>query len=92
MRTHILKIVFSAADLVITGEKTFEIRKNDRLYQRGDFIRFYAVDGDGITKASHCINEMEYEITCVISGFGLKKGYVALGIKEGKQKVNEVGV
>lgn len=91
MRTHIVKITLDAADWVITGEKNFEIRENDRLYQRGDFVRFVAVNKDG-SKISHLINELEYEITFVISSYGLKEGYVVFGIKEGKQEVNEVGV
>ena len=33
---HYIKIRQSFADAVYSGEKTFEVRKNDRGYQKGD--------------------------------------------------------
>ena len=37
---HKLRIKEEFANAIITGEKNFEIRKNDRGFQRGDFIEF----------------------------------------------------
>ena len=82
--THLLKIRADFADRVLSGEKTFELRKNDRDFQCGDEIVFqvvwlsetaYEVDEE------HPLNGKTYTITYVLSGWGLKKGYVALGIK-----------
>ena len=40
MRVHDLKILNDFADSVVAGDKTFEIRENDRGFQKGDFIKF----------------------------------------------------
>ena len=47
MRVHNLKILNDFADAVVMGEKPFEIRKNDRGYQKGDYIKFQAIDESG---------------------------------------------
>ena len=77
--THRIKIQDVFADAVISGQKTFEVRKNDRNYQRGDHVVFTAVVNGN--KINHPINKEQYEITYVVSGWGLKDGYVAFGIK-----------
>ena len=81
MRIHNLKILNDFADSVVTGDKTFEIRENDRGFQKGDFIKFQAIDKSGF-KNQHLINNKLYEITFVLNGWGIKNGYVALAIKE----------
>lgn len=85
MIEHHIKIQKEFADAVMSGEKTFEIRKNDRGYQKGDMIRFHVVDGD-IPLTSHLLNDKTYEITYVLSGWGLCEGYVGLAIKEKKDE------
>lgn len=67
MRTHKLKILNDFADSVCAGDKTFEIRKNDRGYQKGDLIQFQAVDFTGFEN-QHVINNRHYEITYVLNG------------------------
>ena len=37
MKVHELKILNDFADSVVAGDKTFEIRENDRGFQKGDF-------------------------------------------------------
>ena len=74
---HIIKILEDFADAVVSGEKTFEIRENDRGYQKGDYVVFKTIPG-------HPIEQKTYKITYVINGWGLKNGYVAFGIKEVK--------
>ena len=81
MRIHYLNILNDFADCVASGDKTFEIRKNDRGFQKGDFIMFRAIDKNGVLNP-HVINDKRYEITFILNGWGLKNGYVALGIKE----------
>ena len=78
--THKIKIMDVFADAVISGQKSFEVRLNDRNYQRGDHVVFTAVNESKVN-IYHPINEEEYEITYVLSGWGLKEGYVAFGIK-----------
>lgn len=81
MRVHNLKILNDFAEAVLMGDKTFEIRENDRGYQKGDYIRFQAIEKNG-TPNRHCINDKLYLITFVMNGWGIKNGYVVLGIKE----------
>lgn len=81
MRIHNLKILNDFADAVAIGDKTFEIRENDRGYQKGDYIKFQAIDKTGLEN-QHVINGKLYCITFVMNGWGIKNGYVVLGIKE----------
>lgn len=37
--THELKVVPPYFDSLVSGSKTFEVRKNDRAYQRGDILK-----------------------------------------------------
>lgn len=82
MRVHDLKILNDFADSIVAEDKTFEIRENNKGFQKGDFIKFQAIDTMGINNFSHLINNKLYEITFVLSGWGLKDGVVALAIKE----------
>lgn len=84
MKVHNLKILNDFADGVVAKDKTFEVRENDRGYQKGDFIKFQAVDNLKIAN-HHIINNQLYEITYVLSGWGIKEGYVVLGIKESEE-------
>lgn len=81
MTTHNIKIQKEFADAIISGDKLFEIRKNDRGYQKGDHIIFRVIDELGLS-AKHEIDSIEYEITYVINGWGLKNGFVVFGIKQ----------
>ena len=72
---HKIKLQENFCDAVLYKEKTFELRYNDRGYQKGDNILFVPVDINGI-KISHPIEKMLYEITYVINGWGLGNGYV----------------
>ena len=42
--THELKIQKQWADAKLAGEKPFEIRRNDRGFQKGDTVRYKAID------------------------------------------------
>ena len=81
MKIHELKILEDFANAIIDGDKTFEIRENDRGYQKGDRVRFKVV-GKCESTYEHLIEKNTYEITYVINGWGLKNGYVVFGIRE----------
>lgn len=89
MKTHNLKLSIEFCDAVLSGEKTFEVRKNDRGFQTGDLIRFIPTDGtsyrssDGTVRehAKHEISGHTYKITYILNGWGIKNGYVVLGIR-----------
>ena len=80
-KQHDLNILEDFADDVLMGYKTFEIRENDRGFNKGDTIRFTCIDKRGM-KLQHSINDKAYEITYGLNGGGLKNGYVVFGIKE----------
>lgn len=78
---HDLKLEEQFCSAVICGNKSFEIRKNDRAYQSCDIIRFHCVNKYGFP-IFHEINSAVYLITYVLSGYGLEENYVAFGIKK----------
>lgn len=80
-KVHEIKLLEDYCDAVLSGEKTFEVRKNDRGYQKGDHISFIPVDRLCL-KIPHPVSEKEYEITYVHSGLGLENGYVVFSIKD----------
>lgn len=80
---HEIKLSEDFAESVLNGDKSFEIRKNDRGYQKGDIVVFRVVERDNpvYEVAKHPLNGRQFEITYVISGWGLQNNYVAFGIK-----------
>ena len=80
---HAIKLLEQYAQAVKDGEKTFEIRYNDRGYQKGDRIRFKVVDNRPYlhSDVSYIYDLPEYEVTYVHSGLGMADNYVALAIK-----------
>ena len=80
--THVLKILESFTNAILTGDKTFEVRENDRGYQKGDLVWFKPVDKFGNKVFGNDIEEKTYEITYVLSGWGIKEGWVVFGIRE----------
>ena len=89
MTTHTLKILKTFADAVLTGEKTFEVRENDRGFQKGDRVRFTVVDeqhparfaNGEIIREEHDLEYKVFEITYVLSGWHIDDGYVVFGMK-----------
>ena len=82
-RVHEIKIEHDYADSVHLGDKNFEVRFNDRGYQKGDIVRFLPLGKDSHTSIDtrHPLYRKEYEITYVVGSFrGLADGYVAFGI------------
>lgn len=70
---------------ILTGDKTFEVRKNDRDFQTGDVVllREYYPDAD-----TYSGMEVELKIIYILNGgqFGIKKGYCVMGLSQAKQQ------
>lgn len=89
MKTHKIKLLLNLCDDVLSGDKNFEIRENDRGYQKGDRVVFQPYEpSDPFVK--HPISDKVYEITYVLNGWGLKNGYVAFGIREVKNDLQRL--
>lgn len=86
MTTHRLKVFAKYADAIMSGAKTFEIRKNDRGYEVGDKIVFDVVTNEGYAvgeAARHPLNGATYRIGYILDDFeGLDQKYVALAISK----------
>lgn len=86
MTTHRLKIFVKYADAIMSGSKTFEIRKNDRDYEVGDSIVFNVVADDCHSfqeAVGHPFNGATYRIDYILDDFeGLAQKYVALAISK----------
>ena len=72
---HELKILPEYFEAVVSGDKRFEIRKNDRNYQNGDILRLNEYQDGQYTGDVH-VAEITY-----ITDYAQQDGYVVLGIK-----------
>ena len=81
MQTHTIKLSEHYENAVLSGEKNFEVRYNDRGYQKGDRINFKVVDNLGVEMPSP-LELKTYEITYLIHGYGLEKDWCVFGFKE----------
>jgi ASC-1-like (ASCH) protein len=73
-QVHQLKIEDCYLKAKIAGEKLFEIRVNDRFYQKGDMVVYteYRTGGE--------VWKHEYEITCV-TNYAQNTGFCVFGEK-----------
>ena len=73
---HRLKILPQFFSAVVSGEKTFELRKNDRDFKVGDDLLLCEWTPDGFTG-----NEFRCHINYILEGYdGLSPDYVILSI------------
>lgn len=92
MLVHELKTWPQYWDAVKRGEKTFEVRRDDRGFQKGDILELqrckksliggYEVEYRGMTSTpEHVIRK---RITYILTGgqFGIEPGYVVMGLGE----------
>ena len=78
MNTHELKLETKYFDDIVSGRKTFELRKNDRDYKVGDLLFL-----NEIAIGEYTCMAIERSITYILKDcpeFGLMDGYVILGI------------
>ena len=75
---HKVKILPKYLQAVLKGEKTFEIRKNDRGYKVGDIIELREWDLERNRCTGLCVRK---KITYVLEDFeGIKEGFCILGL------------
>lgn len=80
-KEHKLKTWKPYFNEVRKGNKTFEVRKNDRDFKNGDLLCLeeYIPEGDYYTG-----EQLWCKVTYILQGgnFGIEKGFVVLGIKK----------
>jgi hypothetical protein len=82
---HLLKINSRHYARLVSGQKLFEIRLNDRDFQVGDAIHFHLNNDDPDYMHGKFNPACDWRITYVHGGFGMQEGYVALSIVPYKQ-------
>lgn len=86
MQTHDLKCWPNYYEAVERGEKPFEVRRDDRGFQKGDILRLWKYDhtrGYHTTKPhGHERAKIDRLVTWVLTGgqFGVEPGYVVMGL------------
>jgi len=99
MTEHQLKTWPAFFDAIRDGEKSFEVRKNDRGFQKGDVLILNKWDPSPIGDPAQARMEgwapgaigylddepLRMRVTYVLSGFGIESGYVAMGIVPDKK-------
>lgn len=86
-KVHSIKIAPMYYHDIVTGRKTFELRKNDQGYRVGDFLELMEFKaGENTGRVTYAI------ITYMLEGYtGLKDGYCILGIKIDKSETDNRG-
>jgi hypothetical protein len=90
MTEHVLKTLGTAWDAIKAGEKGFEVRKNDRFFQRGDVVvlrklhedgRHYATDPTSPSRFATL--DLKFKIGWMLQGgqFGIESGYVVFQLE-----------
>lgn len=95
MRTHILKTAAHYWDDVLGGDKTFEIRRNDRAFQVGDRLQLVRVEPGDFKPCIKLDCDLHKPmwvtkfVSYVFSGDpalrdlgGMTPGYVVLGLRD----------
>lgn len=77
MRTHEVKAHPDNFTLMLTEQKPFDVRRDDRLYERGDIIIFNEWDPNKNEYTGRSIKRL---VTCKQIWEGLSPGYCALGL------------
>lgn len=78
-RVHQLKIIPQYFQAVWNGEKTFELRKDDRDYQVGDILALREWDGEKYTGSGIAVRITHILRNC--PEYGLADGYCIMSIR-----------
>lgn len=89
-RSHELKTHAAYFEAVKRGWKTFEVRRDDRGFQKGDMVTllnylgpyYISPDGQQTSLPSHA-EKLQFRIGWILTGgqFGIQPGYVAFSLE-----------
>jgi len=82
MKVHDLKIEEKYFKEVLSGNKTFEIRKNDRDFRVGELVELSEVIQPSIYNEPCYTGRVLFKEITYITDFNQKDGYVVFGIKD----------
>ena len=84
MAVHELKTLAPFWNAVASGEKNFEVRKNDRGFQKGDVLVLYCLKTYAPTLIETTKDPLLRSVTYVLPGgqFGIESGFVVMGLKD----------
>lgn len=90
MGEHILKTLPQYWDAVERGEKTFEIRRDDRGFQRGDTVVLRRTYEKAYQGAEFPYRDLRFTIGWILTGgqFGLAPGHVAFSLHPAPEAPN----
>lgn len=100
-QVHRLKIWPPFFDAIQTGEKSFEIRENDRGFQQGDYLvleewRPPHLDPERSPQVQAMMPDSRYtgrkltkRVSYVLSGMGLREGFVCMALAAGTATLPE---
>ncbi len=81
-KTHELKVWPEFFKVLLTGKKTFELRKDDRGYHAGDLLRLreWQVLAFNAPNGRYTGREITRVVTYLLGGWGLEKDYVCMSL------------
>lgn len=90
LQTHKLKTLARYFDAVKRGDKTFEVRKNDRAYQTGDVLELYRIEENRqyVVMDDHGMpagcERLKKRVSYLLQGgqFGVEPAYCVLGLAD----------
>lgn len=86
VREHELKCWPAFFQAILDGDKTFEVRKNDRGFQKGDVLRLREYDPTTsyvYPSGRYTGRDLLMVVGYVLSGFpGIQDGYVVMGLRD----------
>jgi hypothetical protein len=97
---HVLKTLPNYYDAIERGEKHFEVRRDDRGFQRGDELVLRKIELDSMGHPSiycECVNgkytEQRVRVLWILTGgqFGIEPGYVVMSIERIATPVSDTG-
>lgn len=91
---HELKTTDVYWDAVNCGEKTFEVRRNDRGFQKGDLLHLIRVRGTGAFAYVENCKVIRKRISYLLQGgqFGIEPGFCVLGLVDVENLTADKGV
>lgn len=90
MKTHELKTLAPYWDAIDNGEKPFEVRRDDRGFQKGDILLLHRMKEDNSCYYDYPPGTpgkrrtLYMKITYILTGgqFGIQPGYVVMGLEK----------